>query len=63
MNPSELERLPRPVLAYGLISSVADAVRCLELADAIVLRPALAVTLATTTDVLRRPADRPLTTV
>jgi glycerol-3-phosphate responsive antiterminator len=60
MNPSELERLPRPVLAYGLISSVSDARRCLDLADGIVLRPALAVSLATAT--LAEPAGaNPLT--
>ncbi len=40
--PDELARLPRPVLAYGLIDDVDDAVACLALADAIVVRPVLA---------------------
>jgi glycerol-3-phosphate responsive antiterminator len=38
MPPSDLERLPRPLVGYGLISDPSDAVACLGLADSIVLR-------------------------
>jgi glycerol-3-phosphate responsive antiterminator len=38
MPPSDLERLPRPLVGYGLISDPVDAVACLELADCVVLR-------------------------
>jgi hypothetical protein len=41
-----LAAIPRPILAYGLIDSVADARACLEVADAIVVRPGLAAKLA-----------------
>ncbi len=37
MLPSEVRRLPRPLLAYGLITSAGDAVACLSLADGVVL--------------------------
>jgi glycerol-3-phosphate responsive antiterminator len=46
LRPDELAELPRPVVAYGLIDDVADARACLELADAIVVRPAIAARLA-----------------
>ena len=46
MRPNEVERLPRPILAYGLIIEPADAWACLALADGIVLRPDAAVRLA-----------------
>jgi glycerol-3-phosphate responsive antiterminator len=42
MTPAELARLPAPVVAYGLISTVADAWACLERADAIAVLPSLA---------------------
>ncbi len=46
LRPEELERLPRPVVAYGLIEEVADARACALLADAIVVRPPVAARLA-----------------
>lgn len=46
LRPEELARLPRPLLAYGLIDEVQDAEACMALADAIVVRPALAARLA-----------------
>jgi glycerol-3-phosphate responsive antiterminator len=46
MRPSEVEQLPRPILAYGLIIDPDDAWACLGLADGIVLRADAAVRLA-----------------
>jgi len=46
LRPEELARLPRPVVAYGLIEEVADARSCARLADAIVVRPPVAARLA-----------------
>jgi glycerol-3-phosphate responsive antiterminator len=46
MLPAELERLPRPILGYGLITEPDDALACLRLAAAIVLRPTPAAALA-----------------
>jgi len=46
LQPDELARIPRPVVAYGLIEDVADARACGEFADAIVVRPAVAAKLA-----------------
>jgi len=46
LRPDELDRLPRPVVAYGLIDELDDARACGVLADAIVVRPALAARLA-----------------
>ncbi len=46
LRPDELVDLPRPIVAYGLIDDVEDARACLELADAIVVRPAIAAKLA-----------------
>ena len=46
MLPAELERLPRPILGYGLIAEPHDALACLRLADAIVLRPSPAAAFA-----------------
>lgn len=37
MLPSEILRLPRPLLAYGLIMGASDALACLSLADGMVL--------------------------
>jgi glycerol-3-phosphate responsive antiterminator len=42
LRPDELARIPRPVAAYGLIDDVEDARACAQLADAIVVRPAVA---------------------
>jgi glycerol-3-phosphate responsive antiterminator len=42
LSDSELQAIPRPLLAYGLIDDVDDARTCLALADAIALRPATA---------------------
>jgi glycerol-3-phosphate responsive antiterminator len=46
LREDELAQLPRPLLAYGLIETVADAEACLALADAIVVRPVIAAKLA-----------------
>jgi glycerol-3-phosphate responsive antiterminator len=46
LRSDELAELPRPLVAYGLIENVADARACQELADAVVIRPALAARLA-----------------
>jgi glycerol-3-phosphate responsive antiterminator len=46
LRPDELAELPRPVVAYGLIEEVEDARACQSLADAVVIRPALAARLA-----------------
>jgi glycerol-3-phosphate responsive antiterminator len=63
MTRSELETLPRPILAYGLITEASDAAACLRLADAVVLRAGTAAALA---ELIRTAPDtgmRPLTTV
>ncbi len=46
LRADELARLPRPLLAYGLIDEVVAAEACLAIADAIVVRPVLAARLA-----------------
>jgi hypothetical protein len=46
MLPSEIAWLQRPVVAYGLLGTPADARASLERADAIVVLPALAAELA-----------------
>ncbi len=46
LREDELTAIPRPILAYGLIDTVDDALACLATADAIVVRPALAAKLA-----------------
>ena len=46
LRPDELARIPRPVVAYGLIDDVDDARACAALADAIVVRPVVAAKLA-----------------
>lgn len=48
MRESELERLPRPVLAYGLLTRVDDAQACLALADSVIVRQDVADALAAT---------------
>lgn len=42
----ELASVPRPRIAYGLIDELDEAEACMELADAIVVRPTLAARLA-----------------
>jgi glycerol-3-phosphate responsive antiterminator len=46
LRPAELAHIPRPLVAYGLIEDIADARVCAALADAIVVRPAVAAKLA-----------------
>ena len=46
LRPAELERLPRPVLAYGLIDGPEAADAVLRHADSLVLRPETAVRIA-----------------
>ncbi len=46
MLPSEVSMLVRPLVAYGLISTPLDAARTLELADAVVVNPAVAAAIA-----------------
>lgn len=46
LRPAELARIPRPIVAYGLIEDVEDAQACAGLADAIVVRPSVAAKLA-----------------
>jgi glycerol-3-phosphate responsive antiterminator len=46
LRAEELARVPRPVVAYGLIENVEDARACARLADAIVVRPSVAAKLA-----------------
>jgi glycerol-3-phosphate responsive antiterminator len=46
LRADELARLPRPILAYGLIDAVEDARVCQALADGIVVRPSIAAKLA-----------------
>jgi glycerol-3-phosphate responsive antiterminator len=46
LRADELAAIPRPILAYGLIDAPDDARACLEVADAMVVRPALAARLA-----------------
>ena len=49
MRPTELAALRRPVVGYGLLTDVADAIACLEVADAVVVRPDVADRLAVVT--------------
>jgi glycerol-3-phosphate responsive antiterminator len=63
MRPSELERLARPIVAYGLLTRTADVLDCLELADCVVLRQDVADSLATTAHDFTRPVRNLLTTV
>jgi glycerol-3-phosphate responsive antiterminator len=46
LRADELARIPRPLVAYGLIDDVDDARACAALADAIVVRPTVAAKLA-----------------
>ena len=57
LRQEELDRLPRPVVAHGLIVRPADALACLARADAIVLRPDAARFLAAS--LAGRPASAP----
>jgi glycerol-3-phosphate responsive antiterminator len=60
---AELERLPRPILGYGLMTEPSDVVACLRLADAVALRPAAAATLVGLELGDRLVPGTPLTTV
>jgi glycerol-3-phosphate responsive antiterminator len=46
LRPEELDALPRPIVAYGLIDELGDARACASLSDAVVVRPAMAAKLA-----------------
>ncbi len=63
LRPAELDCLPRPILAHGLIVRPADAIACLELADGIVLQRDAAGFLALTLGRLPRGEQRPLTSI
>jgi hypothetical protein len=63
MRPSELEQLPRPIVAYGLLTRTADVLDCLELADSVVLRQDVADALAATAHDFTQPVRNLLTTV
>jgi glycerol-3-phosphate responsive antiterminator len=61
MRPSELERLDRPIVAYGLLTRTADVLDCLELADCVVLRQEVADALATAAHDFTQPVRNLLT--
>jgi glycerol-3-phosphate responsive antiterminator len=63
MRPSELRRLARPIVAYGLLTRTADVLDCLELADCVVLRQDVAHALATIAHDFTQPVRNLLTTV
>jgi glycerol-3-phosphate responsive antiterminator len=60
MLPSELAQLVRPVVAYGLIDTAADALATLAVADGIVVRPAVAFDLAESDALLRGVGTSPI---
>jgi glycerol-3-phosphate responsive antiterminator len=53
MLPSELALLVRPLVAYGLIDTAADALATLAVADGIVVRPEVALGIAESDALLR----------
>ena len=53
MLPSELALLVRPVVAYGLIDTAADALATLAVADGIVIRPEVAIGIAESDALMR----------
>jgi glycerol-3-phosphate responsive antiterminator len=53
MLPSELALLVRPLVAYGLIDTAADALATLAVADGIVVRPAVAIGIAESEALMR----------
>ena len=63
MSRHEFERLPPPILAYGLIDAPADAWACLAMADGIVLRPDAAVSFLNHLGPESQSAQNLLTTV
>jgi glycerol-3-phosphate responsive antiterminator len=63
MTPAELDRIPRPILGYGLISEPADVAACLRLADGVVLRPEPAARFARAVSSGEPAVDSTLTTV
>jgi glycerol-3-phosphate responsive antiterminator len=46
LRPDELGRVPRPLVAYGLLEDLDETLACAALADAIVVRPTVAARLA-----------------
>jgi glycerol-3-phosphate responsive antiterminator len=46
LRPDELSRVPRPIVAYGLLEDLDDTRACAALADGIVVRPTVAARLA-----------------
>jgi glycerol-3-phosphate responsive antiterminator len=63
LRPDELAVLPRPLVGHGLITRPADALACLELADAIVVRRDAARFLGLALRGASNPTGRPLTTI
>lgn len=63
LRPAELDCLPRPILAHGLIVRPADAIACLALADGIVIRRDAAGFLVMTLGRLPREDPRTLTSI
>ncbi|HEY8868588.1 MAG TPA: glycerol-3-phosphate responsive antiterminator [Candidatus Limnocylindrales bacterium] len=67
MSRAELDLLPHPVLAYGLIGSYDEALSCLRLAESIALSPSAAEALAEALSSIPQPnrnrARGPLTTI
>ena len=63
LRPDELAILPRPLVAHGLIVRPADALACLDRADAIVVRRDAARFLGLSLRPSSHPSRKPLTTV
>jgi glycerol-3-phosphate responsive antiterminator len=63
LRPDELALLPRPLVGHGLIVRPTDAIACLDLADAIVVRRDAARFLMTSLRHRSRPSATPLTTI
>lgn len=63
LRPDELAVLPRPLVGHGLITRPVDAIACLELADAIVVRRDAARFLGLALRGASHPAGRPLTSL
>ncbi len=59
MLPSELALLVRPVVAYGLIDTAADALATLAVGDGIVVRPEVATGIAESEALLRGVGSTP----
>jgi len=63
LRPDELAILPRPLVGHGLITRPADALACLELADALVVRPDAARFLGLALRAASHPTGQTLTTI